>query len=72
MTTEQRISRLEEIIQETRDRLGGLEGRLEQMEQRMQVRMDTQFRWLLGVTITLWSTTMLGVIATLVAILVKL
>ena len=72
MTTEQRVSRLEEIIQESRDKLGGLEGRLEQMEQRIQVRMDTQFRWLLGITITLWSTTMLGVIATLVAILVKL
>ena len=72
MTTEQRVSRLEEIIQESRDKLGGLEGRLEQMEQRIQVRMDTQFRWPLRTTITLRSTTMLGVIATLVAILVKL
>ena len=49
-----------------------MESRLERMEERLQIRMDTQFRWLLGITITLWSTTMLGVIATLVAILIKL
>lgn len=61
MTTEQRVLRLEEINQEVRDRL-----------ERLETRMDTQFRWVLGVTITLWSTTMLGVIATLLAILVKL
>ncbi len=61
MTTEQRVLRLEEINQEVPDRL-----------ERLETRMDTQFRWVLGVTITLWSTTMLGVIATLLAILVKL
>ena len=82
MTTEHRVSRLEEIIEEIRDRLNRMDNRFDRIEdrfermgdrfERMEAKLDTQHRWVLGVIITMWSTTMLGVVGTLVTILVKL
>ena len=60
MEIEHRVNRLEDIVADIRDRLS-----------RMESRMDSQFRWILGVTITMWTTTMFGIVATLVATVFK-
>ena len=63
-TQEARIVRLEEIVGEIRDGLNRID--------RIDTRMDSNFRWVLGVVITMSSTTTLAMIAGFVAILAKI
>jgi hypothetical protein len=68
MTTEsERITRLEAkldgFIEETRGRFNGVDSRLNSMESRMNVQLQ--------LTVAMWVTTMLAVLGTLAAVLVR-
>ena len=81
MTLEQRVSLMEEVAGDIRDGLNRMDNRLDRMEtrldrfedrfERLETKLDSHFKWAVGLTVTLWSTTMLGVIATLLTILIK-
>jgi tetrahydromethanopterin S-methyltransferase subunit B len=63
MTSDDRISRLEGITEEIRNRLGSMDARMNSIDGRLNT--------LLVVMVAMWGTTMLAVISTLVAILMR-
>ena len=74
MATEQRVDRLDESINGLRSdmnaRLNETNTRLDEMSVRIG-EMNTRVNVQLQVTVGLWATTMIGVVATLAAVLFK-
>jgi len=64
MTTEQRIGRLEEAVVRIEGRLDGLQEATNELRREMNSRLNLQMQ----ITVAMWGTTMLGIIATLVAV----
>ena len=67
-TLEVRIAHLEGAYEQIDKRLGGVESGLGllrseigQLRSELTGRMDTQFRWLLGTTMTMWMTVLLAI-----------
>ena len=67
MTLDDRVSRLEGIIEAINHRLDSIDSRLNSMESRIEARLNTQ----LALTVAMWVTTMLAVLSTLAAVLLK-
>ena len=61
MATEtERIGRMEGILEEMRERMRNLEQGQTWFEDRfarLEAKIDTHFRWLVGITMTLWAVT---------------
>ncbi len=60
MTTE-RVGRLEERL----DRLEAAVNEVRQELRSLRDKVDDHFKWIIGITITMWATTMAAVIASL-------
>ena len=67
MAIEERVSRLEGIIEAITSRLDSLDSRINSLE----ARMDARFNNLITITVAMWVTTMLAVLSTLAAVLLK-
>lgn len=67
MAIEERVSRLEGIIEEIRSRLDTMDRHMNSLES----RMDGRFNTLTTITVAMWVTTMLAVLSTLVTVLLK-
>jgi uncharacterized coiled-coil protein SlyX len=66
---EARVARIEGIIEELRARLASIENRLDRLEDRvsavqssLEARMQTQFQWMMGVTLSMWATVILAIL----------
>lgn len=55
---EERMTKVEGILEEVRTRLNHLEERLGRLEE----RLDRQFLWLMGVILTMWVTLILTIL----------
>ena len=56
--SEERIARMEGIMEEIRTRVGNMEARFEDLAREMR----GNFRWLLGIMVTMWVTIILAVL----------
>ena len=74
MAVGKQVPRLEGIIEEIRGRLDSMDSRMNGMDGRinsLEARMDARFNTLTTVTVAIWATTMLAVLSTLAAVLLK-
>ncbi|MCI0439377.1 MAG: hypothetical protein L0177_09630 [Chloroflexi bacterium] len=63
--TIERVSRLEERIERLEARIVSLEEKVERGFEKVDSLMRDHFRWILGITMTMWATTMAAIIASL-------
>lgn len=49
---EERMAKVEGILEQVDKRIGSIENRLNHLE----TRLEAQFRWMLGILITMWAT----------------
>jgi len=63
MTTEERVSRLEGIAEQINQRLGEMGARITSLESRVNTQIT--------LTVAMWVTTMLAVLSTLAAVLLR-
>ena len=62
---EERMAKIEGILEQVDKRIGSMENRLNRLEDRLnrlETRLQAQFRWMLGILITMWVTIILTVI----------
>ena len=69
---EERVSRLEGIVEQINERLGSIEAQMREMRAEMraemrEMRADTrsQFRWSLGIMLAMWATVIAAVLGAL-------
>jgi tetrahydromethanopterin S-methyltransferase subunit B len=62
-TLDERVARLEGIIEEIRGRMNSIESRMNSIENRLNVQIQ--------LTVAMWVTTMVAVLATLAAVLLR-
>jgi molecular chaperone GrpE (heat shock protein) len=67
MAIDERLPRLEGIIEAITSRLDSLYSRINNLE----ARMDARFNNLITIAVAMWVTTMLAVLSTLAAVLLK-
>jgi hypothetical protein len=63
--------RFERMERSSADRFERMERSNSGQFERLEAKMDSHLKWVIGIMATLWSTTMLGVIATLLTILIR-
>ena len=66
-TLEERVSRLEGIIEQISERLGNIERSIEHGQESLRAEIRSNFHWTLGAIFTTWLTligTVLGVLLT--------
>ncbi len=73
-TLDERVSRIEGVIDQMNERLGNLEhgqraldDKVTDTERSLRTEMRSNFRWTLGITIAMWVTIMGAIIGTLLA-----
>jgi len=62
---EERVSRVEAIIEQISERLGSLEQGQQALRQELQAGMRSNFRWTMGVMLAMWITVIGSVLGTL-------
>ena len=67
MAIEERVARLEGIAEQVNDRLAGMESTMSSRFNSIENRLNVQIQ----LTVAMWVTTMIGVIATLATVILR-